>query len=324
MMGSYIDKKTREAMANEPSMQEVADTALKKADALMHDLQEINLDVYIDKKGAEQHSKAKVSVRQSMMRDDNGKYTIPEIHKDGSPAYVYEIGIMHGNETVALTGKDTNDCNYIGVRKWDNEAPNKKGTTGNMTYFREADISGADLKPTTKAVAAYARESGFVKETVWKQRKQEHSSPEAPKATQPQKSSPAPKELSMQERAENVNDFLRAKTPKMIVQGRLVSDGTAEYRNDEHHGERILMVSRSCNAAVTVRDTEQGASVEIGVRNKDGNIERFSGNTNWDIDKYIADSTFATAIKNVKAEIDKSHGLTPEHGSTRPKSNIER
>ena len=68
MMGSYIDKKTREAMANEPSMQEVADTALKKADALMHDLQEINLDVYIDKKGAEQHSKAKVSVRQSMMR----------------------------------------------------------------------------------------------------------------------------------------------------------------------------------------------------------------------------------------------------------------
>lgn len=128
----------------------------------------------------------------------------------------------------------------------------------------------------------------------------------------------------MQERAENVNDFLRAKTPKMIVQGRLVSDGTAEYRNDEHHGERILMVSRSCNAAVTVRDTEQGASVEIGVRNKDGNIERFSGNTNWDIDKYITDSTFATAIKNVKAEIDKSHGLTPEHGSTRPKSNIER
>lgn len=37
-------------MANEPSMQEVADAALKKADALMHDLQEINLDVYIDKK----------------------------------------------------------------------------------------------------------------------------------------------------------------------------------------------------------------------------------------------------------------------------------
>ena len=152
MMGSYIDKKTREAMANEPSMQEVADTALKKADALMHDLQEINLDVYIDKKGAEQHSKAKVSVRQSMMRDDNGKYTIPEIHKDGSPAYVYEIGIMHGNETVALTGKDTNDCNYIGVRKWDNEAPNKKGTTGNMTYFREADISGAQQERISSSV----------------------------------------------------------------------------------------------------------------------------------------------------------------------------
>lgn len=107
------------------------------------------------------------------------------------------------------------------------------------------------------------------------------------------------------------------------------------YRNEEgtltalFRGENEYFYFKSPNKKpeemqTNIGDTEHGASVEIGVRNKDGNIERFSGNTNWDIDKYIADSTFATAIKNVKAEIDKSHGLTPEHGSTRPKSNIER
>lgn len=322
-MSSYIDKKTKEAMANSPEMQEIANAALEKAEALMRDLKEINLDVYIDKKGEEQHSKAKVSVRQSMKRDDNGKYTIPETHKDGSPAYVYEIGVMNGNETVSLTGKDKNDCNYVGVRKWDNEAPNKKGTTGNMTYFRESDISGADLKPTTKAVASYVRESGFVKNQPWKQREQ--TTPEQTKSTPEQTATePVSKAVSLQERAENANDYLRSQTPKIIMQGRLVSDGTAEYRNDEQRGERILMVSHSSNAAVTIRDTDKGASVEIGLRNKEGNIERFTGNTNWDIDKHISDSTFATAVKNVKAEIDKSHGITPEHGSSRPKSDVER